>query len=101
MGNPRRHPRSLPPLRLRHHLPATPPQHLKPLGVLMAGRPPCRRVTYGGQRSLSASRQRPSRAAGRGALTYPSYRLLTGPAILGGLRLLARLACTVLPAIVS
>jgi hypothetical protein len=26
MGNPRRHPRSLPPLRLRHHLLATPPQ---------------------------------------------------------------------------
>ena len=34
MGNPRRHPRSLPPLRLRHHLLATPPQHLKLLGVL-------------------------------------------------------------------
>ena len=34
MGNPRRHPRSLPPLRLRHRLLATPPQHLKLLGVL-------------------------------------------------------------------
>ena len=34
MGNPRRHPRSLPPLRLRHHLLATPPQHLKLSGVL-------------------------------------------------------------------
>jgi hypothetical protein len=34
MGNPRRHPRSPPPFRLRHHLLATPPQHLKVLGVL-------------------------------------------------------------------
>ena len=34
MGNPRRHRRSLPPLRLRHHLLATPLQHLKLLGVL-------------------------------------------------------------------
>src|ERR1700751_5211088 len=97
MGNPRRHPRSLPPLRLRPHLLATPPQHLKLLGVLKAGRPPCRRVTYGGQRSLSASRQRPSRAAGGGAPLLPAYLLLSVPTILGVHGMIASLACIFQP----